>query len=185
MQLTGYREIVRVREDGKVEVEVDGKRTLLSSPRFVKRASGVPPGLDVTMASKSESAAIEITAQARVVEKSAPVYYTLGADTEGVYHNAKVAWELYGPRDEDYLFLRPDNLKPRVREIAGATEIEATVRISRPGNYRLRASTVDTAGRTTVVWRRFSVRTDPNTKRLRLERAGPGSLACPRFPGVR
>ena len=86
----------------------------------MKRANGVPPGLDVTMAAKSESDAIEITAQARVVEKSAPVYYTLGADTEGVYHNAKVAWELYGPRDEDYLFLRPDNLKPRVREIAGA-----------------------------------------------------------------
>ena len=32
-KLTGYREIVRVREDGKVEVEVDGKRTLVSSPR--------------------------------------------------------------------------------------------------------------------------------------------------------
>ncbi len=169
MQLSGYREIVRVREDGKVEVEVDGKRTFLSSPRLVRRAKGVPPSLDVTMASKSESAAIDITALARVVEKSSPVYYTLGADTEGVYHNAKVAWELYGPRDEDYLFLRPDNLKPRVREIVKATEIEATMRISRPGNYRLRASTVDTAGRTTVVWLRFSVRTDPNTKRLRLD----------------
>jgi hypothetical protein len=100
------------------------------------------------------------------------VYYTVGADTEGVYHNAKVAWEIYGPGDEDYLFLRPDNLKPHVREIAGATEIEATVRLSRPGSYRLRASTVDTAGRTTVVWRPFSVRTDPNTNRLRLEERG-------------
>ena len=63
-----------------------------------------------------------------------------------MYHNAKVAWELYGPGEEDYLFLRPDNLKPRVREIAGADEIEATVRLRRPGSYRLRAATVDTAG---------------------------------------
>ena len=117
---TGTAEIVRVREDGRVEVEAYGRRTLVSSPRSVKRAPGVPPDLDVTIAARSESDALEITAKARVVEKSAPVYYTLGADTEGVYHNARVAWELYGPGEEDYLFLRPDNLKPRVRKIAGA-----------------------------------------------------------------
>jgi hypothetical protein len=169
MRLTGYREIVRIREDGKVEVEADGKHTLMGSPRAVKRKGGTPPDLRVTISSKPEPDALEIIARARIVEKSAPVYYTLGADTEGVYHNAKVAWELYGPGDEDYLFLRPDHLKPSVREIAGEAEVEATVRVSRPGSYRLRASTVDTMGRTTVVWRPFRVAVDRETNALRLQ----------------
>jgi hypothetical protein len=171
IQLTGYREIVRVRENGKVQVEENGKRTELNAPRSAKRANGVPPRLEVTMAGKSGPNALEITAKARVVEESAPVYYTLGADTEGVYHNARVAWELYGPGDEDYLFLRPDNLKPIVRDAGSATEIESSMRLKRPGNYRLRAATVDLAGRTTVVWRSFSVRVDPNTQRLSLQEA--------------
>jgi hypothetical protein len=151
MQLTGYREIVRIREDGK--------RVSRNSPRPAKRVNGVPPGLDVTITAKPEQGALEITAKARVVEISAPVYYTLGADIEGVYHNAKVAWELYGPGEEDYLFLRPDNLKPP----AG---IEATARLKRPGRYRLRASTVDTAGRTAVVWRSFHITIDPKKQQL-------------------
>jgi hypothetical protein len=167
-QLNGYREIVRVRENSTVEVEENGKRTTLNSPRTVNRVNGVPPGLDVTIAAVADADWLEVTGTARVVERSAPVYYTLGADTEGVYHNARVAWELYGPTEEDYLFLRPDDLKPRVRESGPGAEIEATMRLKFPGEYRLRVATVDAAGRTTVVWRSFNVRRNPNTNRLTL-----------------
>ena len=42
-QLTGYRQVVRVREDGKVEVIVDGKNTLHDGPRTPGRPEGDPP----------------------------------------------------------------------------------------------------------------------------------------------
>jgi hypothetical protein len=170
MKLTGYREVVRVREDGKIEVAENGKSVLLNEPRSAQRLNGVPPFLGVTLAAKPASDALELTATARVIEKSASVYYTLGADTEGVYHNARVAFEIYGPGEQDYLFLRPDKLKPRVREIAGGAEVEGSATLTRPGSYRLRAATVDTAGRTTVVWRSFTVAKDPVTRRLTLQK---------------
>ena len=47
----------------------------------------------------------KVTARTTVLEGSAAVYYTLGADAAGVYRNARVLWELYGPQDEDYRFL--------------------------------------------------------------------------------
>ncbi|MGH9632620.1 MAG: hypothetical protein ACRD7E_30300, partial [Bryobacteraceae bacterium] len=168
MRLTGYRQIIRVRENGKVEVEENGKRAVVDR-KPPARPVGVPPELAVSVTANSAADALELTAKARIVEKSAPVYYTLGADTEGVYHNARVAWELYGPEVEDYQFLRTDNLKPRVQVSGNAAEAEAIVRLNRPGNYRLRAATVDLAGRTAVVWRPFTVAMDANTKRLRLQ----------------
>jgi hypothetical protein len=119
----GYREVVRVREDGKVEVHADGKSVVFDRARPVARPVGLAPQLTVTLAAQGDQKAIEITALAKVVETTAPVYYTLGADTEGVYHNAMVAWELYGPEDEDYLFLMPDKLKPVVRKSGAGGEV--------------------------------------------------------------
>jgi hypothetical protein len=152
IRLSGYREVIRVREDGRVEVERDGARSIVERPT-PPRPEGQPPELSVSVSGVGP----ELTLRARVVEKSAPVYYTLGADTEGVYHNARVAWELYGPDEADYLFVRPEQLKPRVRVNSGIAEVEAAVRVARPGRYRLRAATVDMAGRTAVVWHGFTV----------------------------
>jgi hypothetical protein len=43
------------------------------------------------------------------------------------------------------------------------------MRLDRPGTYRLRAATVDLAGRTVVVWKRFTVAANPATADLRLQ----------------
>lgn len=162
MRLSGYREIVHVREDGKLTVN----DTVLNRPRVPERAGGTPPQLAVTLTSQREGRALEITARARVEETSAMVYYTYGADDQGVYRNAMVAWEVYGPEEEDQLVLVPQHLRPRVTENATGGMVEVSFKLTRPGKYRLRASTVDTVGRTTVVWRPFTV-----TRNLTLEDA--------------
>jgi hypothetical protein len=151
----GYRELVRIREDGKVEVRTGDAQMVLDRARTPERAPGPPPGLDVTLLSDRNTEGVQVTARARVVETSAPVYYTLGADASGTYHNAMVAWELYGPGEEDYRFLAPEGLKPLVR----GNEVEIRFRLDRPGAYRLRAATVDWVGRSTVVWKRLTVAT--------------------------
>ena len=159
--LDGYREVVRIREDGTVEVRDAQGTHSFAAPRTPERPSGDAPGLTVEV--KGEGAApLSMTARARVTEGSARIYYTLGADAQGVYPNLRVAWELYGPADEDYRFLREESWNARVREDdAGAPHSGATVevdfKIERPGSYRLRAATVDVAGRTTVVWKQIEV----------------------------
>jgi hypothetical protein len=167
----GYREVVRVREDGKVEVHADGQSVVLDGGRVLARPAGRPPQLTVTLAAQGDEQAIQITALAKVVETTAPVYYTLGADTEGVYHNAMVDWELYGPEDEDYLFLMPDNLKPVVRKSGSGAEVETQFQIEKAGRYRLRASTVDLAGRSTVVWKNLVLTKDAANGRLKFTAA--------------
>jgi hypothetical protein len=157
MRLNGYHEIVRVREDGKVEVNTGGTLTVLDHARTPPRPGGTPPQLDVTLSSRSEASAMEITARARVQETSAKVYYTYGADDTGVYRNAMVAWEIYGPQEEDQLVLMPDKLKPRVVTEAKGGTVEVSFKLVAPGNYRLRAATADVAGRTTVVWTPIAV----------------------------
>jgi len=67
-----------------------------------------------------------------------------------------VAW-LYGPGAEDYRFLLSENRQPQIHEEGGRTRVEIEFNIGRPGQYRLRAATVDLAGRTTVVWRHIAV----------------------------
>lgn len=150
---SGYREVVRIREDGKVEVEAGGKRALLSAARGIAAKPGPAPGLDLKFRIEGPG----VTATALVRETGAPVYYTHGTDAEGVYRNAMVLWELYGPKDEDYRFLSPDALRPLVRPVAGGAEVETSFRLERAGVYRLRAAVVDTAGRRRVVWRTFRV----------------------------
>jgi hypothetical protein len=72
-------------------------------------------------------------------ETDADVYYTTGADSGGVYRNARFYWELYGPEDEDMRIIPPGE----------------TVRfqLAKPGPHRLRVATVDRSGRSTVVWK--------------------------------
>ena len=152
MHPSGYREVIRVREDGKVEIDQGEKRVLLDQARVPARPPGTPPGLEVNLSATDGKAPLEVTARAHVVEKSAPVYYTHGRDIEGVYRNAVVAWELYGPNEEDYRFLQPAGLKPRVQKKGRSYEVTVNFTLQRPGNYRLRAATVDLAGRTTVNW---------------------------------
>ena len=164
----GYREIVRVREDGKVEIGSGGRTNVLEGPRQAERPGGLPPRLEVSLTAREEAASLAVTAIAKVVETTAPVYYTHGADPEGVYHNAMVAWELYGPGEEDYRFLAPEGLRPAVHRTEEGALVEMGFRIERPGRYRLRASTVDEAGRSTVVWKELAVSRDAMSGALRL-----------------
>ncbi|MFN0166362.1 MAG: hypothetical protein ACKV22_08010 [Bryobacteraceae bacterium] len=153
--VTGYRETVRIREDGKVEVTQNGKTAVTGLARVPVRPGGEPPRLSVVHSAQSGPDAVEVTARARVVETTAPVFYTFGADTTGIHHNALVAWEVFGPHEEDEVYLMPAGLKPKVDPARG--QVEVTFKLKRPGSYRLRAATVDLAGRSTVVWRRLEV----------------------------
>ncbi|MCP5527005.1 MAG: hypothetical protein H7A47_09390 [Verrucomicrobiales bacterium] len=153
----GYREVVRIREDGRVEIETAAGRQVRDGARVPERPEGRPPSLAVGLSSRTGRAPLRITARATVRETAAPVYYTFGTDAGGVYRNAVVAWELYGPGEEDNRDLRPEGLKPRVTRTAEGHEVETTFVLDRPGEYRLRASTVDLAGRTAIVWESIRV----------------------------
>jgi len=159
----GYREVVRVAEDGQVELL--GARRGAPPPAPV-RPEGTPPELTVTVEAPEPAAELTVTARARVAERTAPVYYTLGADPTGVYHNAMVFWELYGPREEDHRFVQPPNLSPDVRRTPDGALVEIAFPVNRPGPYRLRAATVDLAGRTSVVWTPLTVVRDGAALRL-------------------
>lgn len=157
-QFLGYREIVRVREDGKVEVVVAGKSVPHDGPRTLdRRPDGNPPQLIVELPAETGTAPLALTARAILTEGSSPIYYTLGADSRGVYRNVKVLWELYGPEEEDYRFLSGENREPHIHDEGTQTIVEMGFRISRPGKYRLRAATVDLAGRTATVWKDIAV----------------------------
>jgi hypothetical protein len=155
--VTGYRQVVRVREDGKVEVSADGKTTLHDGPRIPSRPGGDPPGLTIEVSTQTGEAPLHVTARALLTRGSSDIYYTLGADSNGVYRNAMVLWELYGPEPEDYRFLRDGSAEPRISSEGGRTEVEIQFTIGQPGAYRLRAATVDMAGRTTVVWKDITI----------------------------
>jgi hypothetical protein len=153
LNLQGYREVVRIREDGKVETISGGKRALLPGPRVPPRAPGAPPALKVTLSAKAAGDGLNVSALAEVVRTSAPVYYTFGAAPDGVVYNELVAWELYGPTPEDHEFLTPENWGHAATLTASGGEVQVRFTIARPGRYRLRAATVDTDGRSTVVWK--------------------------------
>ena len=99
-----------------------------------------------------------IMARARVTETASPVFYTTGADTRGIHHNARVLWELYGPGDEDYRALLPIGANPRTTLDGRSAVVELEFRVEQLGRYRLRAATTDLAGRSTVVWKEIAVR---------------------------
>lgn len=154
LPLDGYREIVRVRENGRVEITADGKRTIRKGPRVPERPAGKPPQLVVDLSGIEGGLPRTITARAQITEGSAAVYYTTGADRQGVYQNAMVLWELYGPEEEDYRTLPGHVIQSATPE--SASHVETRFTLSQPGQYRLRAATTDLAGRSTVVWKEFN-----------------------------
>lgn len=155
LALEGYREVVRVREDGQVEVRSTGQSSLRKGPRPPPRAAGQPPWLTVVLSGHEGKLPQTVTARARVTEGDAPVYYTAGANRKGEYQNTMVLWELYGPRAEDYRFLPFPGSNVAVSREGKAFVVEAQFTISQPGQYRLRAATTDLAGRSSVVWREW------------------------------
>ena len=157
MNCDGYREVVRVREDGRVEVVADGRRNVRSGPRAPTRPGGEAPELTVELFDRAERGPRPITARARVVEKAAPVFYTTGADKRGVFHNARVLWELFGPGAEDYRAPLTGGAYPRTNFDGEHAVVELEFRVEQPGRYRLRAATTDLAGRSTVVWKELKV----------------------------
>jgi hypothetical protein len=159
LELQDYREVVLVREDGRIEVRPSGQAAkLLDGPRMPLRAEGRAPELKVTLArDNSQAIPAKFTVKAIVEEQDAPVYYNMGADVEGIYHNAVVLWELYGPREEDYRYLRPEYLQPNVHRDKETWHVQETFTLEIPGMYRLRTSTVDKAGRTVTDWTVFNV----------------------------
>ncbi len=160
LNLQGYREVVRIREDGKVEVNTEGKRTVLAGARIPPRAGGTPPELRLHISDRPVAGGQQISAVAHVVQKSAPIYYTLGAAHDGIVYNSMVAWELYGPEVEDQRFLEPENLVPDVRRAGSGYDVQMTFKLSQPGHYRLRAATVDRVGHSTVAWKSLVVSKD-------------------------
>ena len=156
-EFPGYREVVRIREDGKVTVQVDGRKILHNGPRIPNRPEGNPQQLTVELSNETGKAPLEVSARAILTEGSSPVYYTLGANPKGIYRNVKVFWELYGPNEEDYRFLNDWSQKPRICDEGTETKVDIKFNISRPGSYRLRAATVDLVGRTVVIWKNITV----------------------------
>lgn len=154
---SGYREVVRIREDGKVQVIAEGKEALLEAARIPIRPSGEPPQLTIELSTSAGKAPVKITARATIVQGAAPVYYTIGANAQGIYENSMVCWELFGPGEENYRFLNWEGLRPRVTEGDSASTVEVDFSIDAVGSYRLRAATVDMAGRTAVVWKTITI----------------------------
>lgn len=159
IQSQGYREVVRVREDGKVELTANGQTAVLEGPRTPERPEGKAPRLEITPAETSGTAPCAIQVQARIWDGDAPVYYAPAPDANGVHHKRQVLWELYGPNSEDYSS-RPPEIRSEPAETAGSGEfaVSAMLHFQKPGHYRLRAAATDLAGRSSVVWTELEMR---------------------------
>ena len=157
-QPQGYDEIVEIREDGKVKVTRNGKSTLLNSARTPRRPDGMPPTLTADVIAPEGNKPGEFTVTANVKAGSSPVYYTQGADKEGIYRNTYVLWELYGPEEEDYTDFWNQRWNTDVKESKDSAKVTIHFNIEKPGNYRLKISTADLAGRSTVVWKKIEIR---------------------------
>ena len=157
LKLSDYREIVRIREDGKVEVSEGGEAVLHEGARTPPRPTGIPPTLTVDVSTPQVDTPLEVHACATVTDGSASVYYTRGADKNGVYNNEMVLWELFGPAEEDYRFLNRDQSEICINQTESVADVEIRFSLKHPGDYRLRAATVDMAGRTAVAWKTLTV----------------------------
>ncbi len=154
---TGYGEVVRIREHGGVEVQRRGKSISANGPRTPRRPQGTPPGVELDIETSSSGPGTTVRARATVMRGSAPVYYTVGANSRGVYENAFAMFELYGPEDYDYRFINQDSQGLVIDRKGRETVIGVSFEIESPGIYRLRAATCDMAGRTAVAWRGFEI----------------------------
>jgi hypothetical protein len=157
LELNEYREIVVIREDGKIEVTKNGTTKILNYARKPERPEGILPQLKVEIETSSTNAPSAITARATVIDGSAPIYYTQGAGKDGIYRNTYVLWELYGPEKEDYTNLWWERWDVSVTEDDNSATAEIKFNIKKPGNYRLKVSTSDLAGRSRVVWKSISI----------------------------
>jgi hypothetical protein len=157
LKLDGYREIVKIRDDGKIEVVENGKSRIFDSARILQRPGGLPPQLSVDIKSGEEKAPCAITARADITPGSAPVYYTQGAGKDGIYRNTYVLWELYGPQEEDYSDFWSQRWNVDITEKGKSATAEIKFTIDKPGNYRLKVSACDLAGRTKVVWKNINI----------------------------
>ncbi|MDE0324182.1 MAG: hypothetical protein OXN27_09705 [Candidatus Poribacteria bacterium] len=157
LKLSDYREVVRIREDGKVEVREGEETVLHEGARTPPRPTGVSPTLTVDVSIPQTDTPLEVHVCATVTEGSASVYYTRGADENGVYNNEMVLWELFGPGEEDYRFLNREQSEVRITQTGSVAGVEVRFELRHPGDYCLRAATVDMAGRTAVVWKAITV----------------------------
>ena len=155
--LSDYREIVRIREDGKVEVHEGSETTLHEGARTPTRPTGTPPTLTVDVSIPQTDIPLEVRACATITKGSASVYYTRGADASGIYNNEMVLCELFGPEAEDYRFLNREHSEIRIDQTESVAEVEIRFSLKHLGNYRLRVATVDIAGRTAVAWETISI----------------------------
>ena len=162
LKLPDYREIVTIREDGQVNVLKSGYNNLYDSARIPQRPEGTAPELLIENVEIGKTSPYVITAQAKVISGSAPIFYTPGADKNGVYNNQYVLWELFGPSEEDYSNLWTESWDVTVSEKLNFVEVEIKFTLNKPGNYRLRASTSDVVGRSSIVWKNINVPTFKN-----------------------
>lgn len=154
LDLLDYRQTVRILETGRIEVSEKGKPIeIFHHPRSSFRPSGEAPKLDVQiMPAKGIEKGEAFVVTAFIEETDAPVYYTMGADPDGVYRNVLVLWELYGPGEEDYRYFRPENLHPNAVRDGNRLTVKGLFKVNQAGHYRLRTATVDAAGRTSIHW---------------------------------
>lgn len=157
LELNGYDEIVEIREDGKLKITKNGKSKLLKSARIPERPDGELPHLTVEIETTSGNKPGEVTARAKVIEGTSPIYYTQGAGKDGIYKNTYVLWELYGPEEEDYTDFWKERWDVSVSEKENSATVEINFEIEKPGRYRLKVSTSDLAGRSKVVWKDINI----------------------------
>ncbi len=150
----GYREVVRVCEDGRVIVQKDLREEVFYEPRWPRRPEGKAPGLKISLSRKEGKAPMTLVAHAEVTEHQSPVHFTPAHNEEGVWRNTKVIWKLYGPGPDDFA-----HLSERHDAKTGLLPLE----LDKTGVYRLRASVVDRAGRSTVQWKRIIVKPRENS----------------------
>jgi hypothetical protein len=157
LNLTGYDEIVEIREDGKVKITRNGKSKLLNTARLPERPGSTPPQLSVKIQGTDGNKTGSYTATATISAGASPVYYTQGADKNGVYRNTYVLWELYGPDEEDFTDFWNERWNSVVSEENDNATVELKFSIDKPGKYRLKISAADMAGRSSVVWKEINI----------------------------
>ena len=116
LKLSDYREVIRIREDGKVEVTENDETVVHEAVRTPTRPTGIPPTLTVDVSVRHGKTPLEVRACGTVTKGSASIYYTRGAGKSGIYNNEMVLWELFGPAEEDYRFLNREQSEIRIHQ---------------------------------------------------------------------
>lgn len=168
-ELKGYREVVRVCEDGRVIVQKGSREKVFYEPRWPRRPKGKAPVLKISLSKEEGKAPMTLVAHAEVTEHQSPVHFTSAHDEKGVWRNTKVIWQLYGPGPDDFA-----QLSERHDAKTGLLPLE----LNKAGVYRLRASVVDRAGRSTVRWKRIAVKPRENIAVESNPESSPPSQHC-------